>query len=236
MSILASPAPFTSQQVTYARSVHIQVAKSDSEGYTFLAHEVQQGCVSDAMYSDGSTIYYASPKSRCQLGYAVHHERIGTCEADDNLIPYYNALADLKVFVDAAISVMAKTLEVIAVFNLLVIQDGRLQLIPRASVSGGSSLGALDNALYEAMHEGAVVINAEQGTAMAAALIAYSDFRLGFVDGLASDVEGSHAIKALYRRIAEAAKRAAAIHASWACLPASAKVQVAPGEAAITPL
>lgn len=229
--------PFTSKQVVSVPLVHVQLDKTETDGFSFLAHEVVQGRINEAIYSDGGAVYYSSPEAHTRIGYVVHNGCLPVRRPDDQYVPYYNALADLKVFVDTAISVIAKTLELIAQDHLLVVdRAGKLKLVLRNSVSPGESLGALDLLVYEASHEGEVVINDPRGTVMAGMLIAHSAFDPAFLDALGADVAGSNAMKGLYHRIAGAARRAVSIHAGWASLPANPAVRLSKVETAAAPL
>lgn len=218
MTVQSTSLPFNAHQVVVSPLVFVQLESTGDDGLTFHAEVVSDQVRAGAVYCDGVRVYYSDERCRTILGFAVHHGMFPGEEWQTHLLPYHNAVGDLKVLVDAAISVIAKTLEVIAQDHLLVVHPGRtISLVPRNEVSDGPSLGQLDGLMYEAANPGAVVINDPKGTAMAATLIARSDFEAGFLEGIRSDAPGAQAMKALYRRIVTAAYAAGAVHASWAC-------------------
>lgn len=219
MTVQSTSLPFSAHQVVASPLVFVQLKSTSDDGFTFHAEvasdqEVRAG----AVYCDGERVYYSDERCRTVLGFAVHHGMLPGEEWQTHLLPYHNAVGDLKVLVDAAISVVAKTLEVIAQDHLLVVHPGRtVSLVPRNEVSDGPSLGQLDGLMYEAANPGAFVINDPKGTAMAATLIARSDFEAGFLEGIRCDAPGAQAMKALYRRIVTTAYAAGAVHGSWSC-------------------
>jgi hypothetical protein len=218
MAIQSTSLPFSAHQVAASPLAFVQLESTGDDGFTFHAEVVTGQVRVGAVYCDGERIYYSNERCRTVLGFAIHHGMLPGADWQTKLLPYHNAVADLKVLVDAAISVMAKTLEVLAEDHLLVVHSGRtVSLVPRNEVSDGPSLGQLDGVLYEAANPGAAVINNPSGTAMAATLIARSDFEAGFFEGMRSDAPGALALKALYRRIVTSAYAAGAVHASWAC-------------------
>lgn len=218
MAIQSTSLPFSAHQVAASSLAFVQLESTGDDGFTFHAEVVTGQVRVGAVYCDGERIYYSNERCRTALGFAIHHGMLPGAEWQTKLLPYHKAVGDLKVLVDAAISVMAKTLELIAEDHLLVVHPGRtLSLVPRSEVSDGPSLGHLDGLMYEAANPGATVFNDPKGTAMAATLIARSDFEAGFFEGVGSDAPGAQVMKALYRRIVTSAYAAGAVHANWAC-------------------
>lgn len=217
--------PFTSKQIVSAQLVCVQLTETQTDGIEFSAKTLAP--LSEAIYSDGELVFYSSPNGRTGIGYAVHHGKVRGTDDYEFLDPYYNAVADLKVYVDTAISVMANTLEAICSEYLIVVPKGKgLTLIPLTSITGAGSSWLEASAVYLDSHQDDLVLNTSVGILIAANMIACSNFEPEFLNGLSSEIQGAAAISGLYRRIAASAAAACVAYSNWVCQQPMAKVSL----------
>ncbi len=205
--------PFSASQLVSAPRVSVRLSRADFSRLLFHTEVTSPAFDTIQACWNGPCVYYSSSEAQTLLGWLVVHGSIPEDGIDQASAPFLNAVANVKVMVDAAISMMAKMLEVVSRDHLLVVSAGpRYRLVPRRVAARGSSLGDADAAMYMALNPGEAVLNSAQGTQMAGLFFAYSGFDPDFLLSLDPNSRGAEPIRAIYSQIVSEAQRAAENH------------------------
>jgi hypothetical protein len=181
---------------------YVQVTCSEDGGFTFFADIVFDGVTVSSVNCVGMDLCYEDPVFRKELGWR-------TAGFDPNQVnqkaygPLINVIADLKVLIDAGISIIAGHLQVIGRTHMLLVKPGyRAYLLStdeRLSIAPDASDVGIDAAHAE--HGGGFIVDTDNETYMAATLISASHFTTSFFDCFLALPAGEEIVGAYYRMV-----------------------------------
>lgn len=193
MSLYALNAMPCSRRVVQGNGAHVHLKKTDDAGYTFHAEIIADGELKGSVYGDGLKVYYNDLAVREYLACTL------LPKAGSLAFPVTDALANVKVFTDVAVSLLAPQLGRLACTNLIAALPGNRLLLQPTKERTAPSISNAEVALWEATNPGGVAVNNLTPIDMAGTLFVLSSFHDSFMDVLRGH-DGGDVMVGWYKR------------------------------------